>query len=556
MIGIISRNEERSIVGEFFELFKTPWEFYRHDRSYDVVLSTAESKNIPNARLLLMFGSEKKEVDDEKKIKYYASQESRIVECEERDLPIYGDFLTFHEPEDPLIRTKETHEAVGVEIKKSGKRIIRIGYDLFKEIGFLLNSGQPAAHAAIPTLEIHIDMLRKCILRAGIPLIEIPPVPARYRFIACLTHDVDFFGIRNHRFDHTMYGFIYRALCGSLIGFYRGLISKKILVKNWKAALSLPLVYLGIMKDFMIQFDRYIELEQGLSSTYFFVPWKNTSGQKGSGRAPKKRATKYDITDVVPEIKKLVACGSEVALHGIDAWHDSERGRAELERISQVIGDSRIGVRMHWLYFSENSSKALDQAGFVYDSTIGYNDAVGYRSGTSQVFRLPGTSHIVELPLIVMDTAMFYPQRMNLRAPQAFQLCKRIIDNMRIYGGVFTVNWHERSLAPERNWDDFYINLLEMLRDEKAWFATAKQAVKWFEKRRSILFDEVELSQNKIRVNLKAYKKDDLPNLLIRIHQPRIKSAEDDRGKKDSSICHEEYIDIPWSGEPQFETAY
>ena len=526
MIGIISRNEERSIVGEFFELFKTPWEFYRHDSSYDVVLSTAESKNIPNARLLLMFGSEKKEVDDEKKIKYYASQESRIVECEERNLPIYGDLLTFHEPEDPLIRTKETHEAVGVEIKKSGKRIIRIGYDLFKEIGFLLNSGQPAAHAAIPTLEIHIDMLRKWILRAGIPLIEIPPVPARYRFIACLTHDVDFFGIRNHRFDHTMYGFIYRALFGSLIGFSRGLISGKILVKNWKAALSLPLVYLGIMKDFMIQFDRYIELEQGLSSTYFFVPWKNTSGQKGSGRAPKKRATKYDITDVVPEIKKLVACGSEVALHGIDAWHDSERGRAELERISQVIGDSRIGVRMHWLYFSENSSKALDQAGFVYDSTIGYNDAVGYRSGTSQVFRLPGTSHIVELPLIVMDTAMFYPQRMNLREPQAFQLCNEFINDLRTYGGVLTVNWHERSLAPERNWDDFYIKLLHILKLENVWFATAMQVVNWFKKKRSITFKKVCYTEDTVRICVAGSNQDKVPDLVLRVHIPQTSGSQ------------------------------
>lgn len=556
MIGIISRSEEKAIAGEFFELFKTPWEFYRDDRSYDVVLSTADSKIITNAKLIVIFGSEKKEIDDEKNIKYHAPQERRILECQERNLPIYGELLTFHATEDPLISTRDTHEVVGMEITGSDRRILRIGFDLFKEVRYLLSSGQPSEHAAIPTLEIHIDLLRKWILTSGIPLIEIPPVPARYRYIVCLTHDVDFFGIRNHRFDHTMYGFIYRALFGSIIGYFKGLISRKKLLNNWKAVLFLPLVYLGIMKDFMVQFDRYSELEHGLNSTYFFVPWKDAPGQGVAGKALQKRATKYDIMDVVPEVKKLLASGSEVALHGIDAWIDPESGRAELGRIAQVIGDSRIGVRMHWLYFSQDSSNALDQAGFVYDSTLGYNDAVGYRPGTSQVFRLPGTSNIVELPLIVMDTALFYPRRMNLSEPQALQLCKRILEAMRTYGGVFTVNWHERSLAPERNWDEFYISLLQILRSETAWFATATQAVKWFEKRRAVQFDDVAVSQSKIRLSLKTEKKDDLPDLVIRIHQPGINSADAYRNSQGSSLCSASYIDIPWSGDSAFETVH
>jgi hypothetical protein len=32
MIGIIANPTEHSVVREFFELFKTPWEFYRSDR--------------------------------------------------------------------------------------------------------------------------------------------------------------------------------------------------------------------------------------------------------------------------------------------------------------------------------------------------------------------------------------------------------------------------------------------------------------------------------------------------------------------------------------------
>ena len=51
------------------------------------------------------------------------------------------------------------------------------------------------------------------------------------------------------------------------------------------------------------------------------------------------------------------------------------------------------------------------------------------------------------------------------------------------------VNWHDRSLAPERLWNQCYRELLaEISRDGRAWFATAGQAVEWYRWRRSIRF--------------------------------------------------------------------
>ena len=43
------------------------------------------------------------------------------------------------------------------------------------------------------------------------------------------------------------------------------------------------------------------------------------------------------------------------------------------------------------LFLLPESPRQLEAAGFDYDSTWGYNNAVGYRPGTSQVFRLPET---------------------------------------------------------------------------------------------------------------------------------------------------------------------
>ena len=150
-------------------------------------------------------------------------------------------------------------------LDRSGERVLaRIGYDLFGEVRTLLTVGQPAANANMPALELHIAFLRDLITGCGVPLVEIPPVPDGYRFIACLTHDVDHPSIRQHKWDHTMFGFLYRAVFGSLRNVIRGRMPVRDLVTNWAAALKLPFVHLGLAKDFWREFDdRYLELEKG-----------------------------------------------------------------------------------------------------------------------------------------------------------------------------------------------------------------------------------------------------------------------------------------------------
>src|SRR5206468_8194459 len=107
------------------------------------------------------------------------------------------------------------------------------------------------------------------------------------------------------------------------------------LLQNWKAALSLPGVYLGFCKDFWFQdFNRYLEIEQDLKSTFFLIPFKNRAGDKVPGQHPRRRATRYDITDVQELAKELMRRGCEIGVHGIDAWHNAKKGEQELKRIS------------------------------------------------------------------------------------------------------------------------------------------------------------------------------------------------------------------------------
>ena len=299
-----------------------------------------------------------------------------------------------------------------------------------------------------------------------------------------------------------MFGFLYRALIGSVVNFCRARRSLRQVAFNWKAAFSLPLVFAGLAKDFWNQLDRYLALEKDLASTFFVIPTKGDPGVDSDGRANGKRAARYALTDIADDLQKLSAANREIAVHGIDAWRDNAKGRDERERIQQVTGASdEIGVRMHWLYFGAQTAMLLEKAGFDYDSTIGYNETIGYRAGTSQVFKHPDVDHLLELPLHIMDTALFYPSYMNLSDEQARAAMLPLIENAASFGGVLTINWHDRSLGPERLWADAYVTLLRDLRTRTPWFATAAQTVAWFRKRRATSFVNGTQQSGSIRVH-------------------------------------------------------
>lgn len=233
------------------------------------------------------------------------------------------------------------------------------------------------------------------------------------------------------------------------------------------------------------------------------------------------RASCYGAQDVADTIRKLIAAGREVGLHGIDAWVEGSKAREELEEIRSLTGVSETGVRMHWLYYNQQSPVVLEKAGAAYDSTVGYNETVGYRAGTTQVFKPLGTNRLLELPLHVMDTALFYPAHLALSPKQAKALLDSMVGNAVHFGGTLTINWHDRSLAPERLWGGCYRDLIQDLKSRGVWFATAGQAVSWFRKRRSAWFKTDSTEPGAVRAKVAVDRRDNPPGLRLRIHKAR-----------------------------------
>ena len=522
MIGVIANPADEGVVCEFFELFKTPWEFYREGESYEVVLCAGvQQLEVRAAKLLLIYAGRCLSSDTADNIPVALhDKDARLLSYQGRRLPIYGDCVCFPQDRGDILVHIETRRPAASVQRGGGSTRVRIGYDLFSEIRTLLTAGQPPDHANIPTLELHIALLRDLIIASGAALVEIPPVPEGYAFIACLTHDVDHPSVRHHRFDHTMFGFLYRAIFGSVLDVARNRASFSDLLSNWAAALKLPLVHIGLADDFWLKFQDYPKVEGGAPSSFFVIPFKGRPGHRGATPAPKRRAARYGAADIAAQIRTLMAAGCEIGLHGIDAWGDSSRGREELEEIQRVTGVRDIGVRMHWLYFDEQSPLNLERAGAAYDSTVGYNQAVGFRAGTMQAYKPLQAKQLLELPLHVMDTALFYPSRLNISPAEAKLQVGDIIDHAVRFGGSVTVNWHDRSLAPERQWGRFYVELIDDLKSRGAWFSTASQAVAWFRKRRSAVFETIGWESDRLRVKVAVDGKEELPPLRLHIHKP------------------------------------
>jgi len=121
-----------------------------------------------------------------------------------------------------------------------------------------------------------------------------------------------------------------------------------------------------------------------------------------------------------------------------------------------------------------------------------------------------------------MDTALFYPSYMNLSDKRAGAAILPLVENATRFGGVLTINWHDRSLGPERLWADFYLGLIDELKRRGAWFPTASQAVSWFRKRRSAAIERVIQKGDSACMKISVDEdKHYLPGLTLRVHTAR-----------------------------------
>lgn len=318
-----------------------------------------------------------------------------------------------------------------------------------------------------------------------------PEWPDKKSFAACLTHDVDAvsqFSLAQTARMRPKYLLGRRSLKSTIKGSF--IYSFNILQAIRHSSIHDPFHCL----------ERWLEIEEkvGARSTFFFWPgWKAINKHHFSDCL-------YDMEDkivfdgqkctVAEMIREINRRGWEIGLHS--SWYsydDVDEIKRQKEALEKVLDHDIVSVRQHFLHYDIRVTPRIHaKAGFKYDSTLGFNDNVGFRFGTCyphKLFDLQAEEElpIVEVPLIIQDGAMLNPDKgMRLNEETAYQYVKQITEAVENVGGVLTLLWHPNKIV-HPDWWNLYLRTLEYLKERDVWFGTVREVGSIFTKESQVL---------------------------------------------------------------------
>jgi hypothetical protein len=206
-------------------------------------------------------------------------------------------------------------------------------------------------------------------------------------------------------------------------------------------------------------FDFLMDVSErhGLRSAFYFLAHRDTGPRDGA----------YLFED--PWVRALVGHIArrhhEIGLH--PSWctyRDAARTREELERLQRVaeaegVHQDEWGGRQHFLRWANPDTwRNWEAAGLSYDSTLGYPEAVGFRTGTCHPYRVYDLRarrplRLREMPFQIMDVTLL--AAMGLAPDAAKRAVLDIAAECRRYGGRLGLLWHNNTLlrsAREKRW--------------------------------------------------------------------------------------------------------
>jgi hypothetical protein len=190
----------------------------------------------------------------------------------------------------------------------------------------------------------------------------------------------------------------------------------------------------------------------------------------------------YHPASIADELRAAAAAGNEVGLHAsFSSWNDPDKLKEELQDLANLGLKSALGMRTHYLCFDPDVTPTIEvENGLLYDSSVGFNFLVGFRSGTCFPYKL---GKIWELPMHLMDTAL------NYRFPDPLQAKKAALavqSEVKEVGGVLVLNWHSHLMNPRVHARslDIFSTLIRNAQKDDAWIALPREIIAFWEARK------------------------------------------------------------------------
>lgn len=272
-----------------------------------------------------------------------------------------------------------------------------------------------------------------------------------------VSHDVD---------NPSFYGFMsYTSLFRNMAGN----ILKRGDVKNAFRTLSIRISTRRRLhaKDPANTFDWIMDVStrNGLTSAFYFI-----CGQSHPRFDANYKLEHPAIRDL---IRKIHNRGHEVGLHPSYNTYKSPASIVfESKRLKKVCAEEGVkqktwGGRMHYLRWEHPKTLyGWEQAGFDYDSTLGFADYPGFRCGTCFEYPAfdPAACKQIDIrirPLIAMDRTIMSPLYLGLGITEgALRKLTQLKSACRKMNGTFTILWHNTELISQ-DLREFYEGMLQ-----------------------------------------------------------------------------------------------
>ncbi|MCP4833400.1 MAG: hypothetical protein GY895_01420 [Phycisphaera sp.] len=369
------------------------------------------------------------------------------------------------ETETPVLFGEPTADRVGTES-------IRFGFDLLGTIFFLLSRYEegvlpdrdehdrfpPTASVlgtdgllSRPIVDEYVEILWNAI-HALWPDVPAPPRSQETR----LSCDVDV---------------LYDPACMSLKGLARRLVGQGIGRSNDGRMSATIRDHLRVRRHgpfvnpYWTGVDRLLEEagSRGLRATFYFIPRTTDPIRDGDNRPEDPTTGRL--------IRRIHEAGHEIGVHpGYNTFRFPEAYADSVTHLRETlaklgIDQKELGSRQHYLRWSSTITPALCEAADIdHDSTLGYAQRPGFRSGTSRdfpMFDLLGRRGLncMQRPLVLMDCSLLSDQYAKSDRDRDLDLARRIAKTSRHYGGNFNILWHNTSFIPRRGEDLFKASL-------------------------------------------------------------------------------------------------
>ncbi|MFC2088123.1 DUF7033 domain-containing protein [Calditrichota bacterium] len=346
-----------------------------------------------------------------------------------------------------------------------------------------------AGHLQIPTVDILIDYLKKIIYRkakkTNQATIRILNWPQAEDFGVAFTHDVDItrgVSVKDHMLAKgkmVLYGLA--AISDKKIQLKKGIDEKNRNVWSFNE-----------IQNFYKQ--------RNWKATFFFIAKILEGGHLRYNIATEKFEQLF---------KSLKSNGHEIALHpSLKSFENPKNYVEEKKKLEKYSASKIEGMRQHYLRAKfPRLWEIADRSELKYDSTLGYNFQVGFRSGTCFAHQVFNYSKDRQLNLVEYPLAFFeynLPEQ-GIDEKKSIAVINSLIKQVEKYSGLLTVLLHPSNFL-QKPYQHYWQYLTAKLQKKKVYVATLADHLTWFFSRRKIIIESQRISSKQLQIVFKKQK--------------------------------------------------